>query len=193
MIAHIIVDPHRPVDNMTLYNELKTQQIDWRMWSCVRDTQNVIRSINLSHKQIVKYAKDNGLPEICIMEEDVWFMAPGAWQYFLRNKPADYDLYLAGAYALNPLAKKRLEEQHGPVEIHNFAGLHCYMISERYYDRFLSIPEWKHIDDQPGMGVFYVLFPFAALQHPGWSSTSRNPKSDYNCSIPLHHRYEKEV
>lgn len=180
MIANVIINPWRPNANLTLAAELERQEIEARIWQCIPDSESVVRSINLSHKQIVAFAKEQQLPEVCIMEEDVMFPAPNGWQYFLENKPAEFDLYLGGAYNLNEAAYRRIREKNGPVEIHNFAGLHCYIINENYYNKFLSMPTNKHIDDQPGMGRFFVCAPFAALQHPGWSANARQ-HVNYNC------------
>lgn len=179
MIAHIIIHPSRPLTKEALYGELDRQGIDAKFWSCIHN-DNVVNSINLSHKQIVAFAKLHNLPEICIMEEDIMFPADDGWQYFQANKPAEFDLYLGGAYGLNATALGLIQRSSGAVEINNFAGLHCYIISENYYDKFLSLPEDKHIDDQPGLGRFYVCAPFAAIQRPGWSSTAQRPV-DYNC------------
>lgn len=180
MNAHVIYNPYRPVTNETLYAELDRQGINAKFWEPVYDSSDVVRSINLSHKQIVQFAVDHHLPEICIMEEDVMFPAPDGWKYFLANKPDDFDLYLGGTYGLNDSAFNRIRSNPGTIEIHNFAGLHCYIINHTYYERFLAMPENKHIDDQPGLGRFYVCAPFAALQHPGWSCNARRPV-DYNC------------
>lgn len=180
MIAHILINPARPIPNETLFYELDRQGIDAKFWEPVHDKDSVMRSINLSHKQIVKFAVEHHLLEVCIMEEDVWFPAPDGWRYFQQNKPEMFDLYLGGAYGLNETAYKKIQQAKGPVEINNFAGLHCYIINESYYEKFLSLPENRHIDDQPGLGRFYVCAPFAALQHPGWSSNNRRTV-DYNC------------
>ena len=180
MIAHIIVNPYRPHPNTTLYNELDRQGIDAKIWQGIHDSNSVVRGIGLSHKQIVQFAKDHNLPQICIMEEDVWFPANDGWQYFQQNIPDNFDLYLGGAYGLNFTAHNTIRNNPGAVAINNFAGLHCYIISESYYDKFLSLPENKHIDDQPGLGRFFVCAPFAALQYPGWSSNAQR-MVDYNC------------
>jgi|ERR1044072_1803234 hypothetical protein len=182
MIAHIIVNPNNPRSKDDLYNELDTQGIDAKFWPCIPDSNDVVRSINLSHKQIVQFAVDHHIPEICIMEEDVMFTAPDSWQYFLDNKPQDFDLYLGGAYGLNEAAYSRIRLHPGSVAIHNFAGLHCYIINETYYDKFLSISENQHIDNQPGMGRFYVCSPFVALQRPGYSYNARR-EVNYNCDV----------
>lgn len=187
MIAHVIVNPFRPHTNTTLCDELERQGINAKIWQCINDSNNVVRSINLSHKQIVQFAVDHHLPQICIMEEDVWFPAKNGWQYFQQNIPEKFDLYLGGAYGLNYVALNNIQANPGAVEINNFAGLHCYIINSSYYVKFLSLPEDKHIDDQPGFGRFFVCSPFAALQHPGWSCNARQ-FVDYNCdksSLPI--------
>lgn len=183
MKAHIIADPLRPHPNNTLEDEIARQGIQARIWVGIHDPLSVVSSINRSHKMIVRLAKEQQLPEICIMEEDVMFPAADGWRYFLTNKPESFDLYLGGCYGLNQRAYNRIASDPGATEIHNFAGLHCYIISASYYDRFLALPEDSHIDDQPGMGRFYVCSPFAALQHPGWSSNNR-AHADYNTQIP---------
>ena len=180
MIAHVIVNPYRTHPNTTLYAELDRQGIDAKIWQGIHLPNDVVKGIGLSHKQIVQFAVDHHLPQICIMEEDVWFPANDGWLYFQQNIPEDFDLYLGGAYGLNHTAHNHIQNNPGAVEINNFAGLHCYIIRESYYERFLNLPENKHIDDQPGLGRFYVCAPFAALQYPGWSSNARQ-MVDYNC------------
>lgn len=181
MKAHIIINPNRAVPNTTLQGELTTQNIVPEYWEAIPDANNVVRSINLSHKQIVKFAKEYYLPKICIMEEDVMFTHHDAFAHFLLHIPDYFDLYLGGAYGLNQMALNRLKKEQDTAtpEIHNFRGLHCYIIHENFYDRFLDTPEDRHIDDQPGRGVFKVLYPFVALQHPGWSSNARK-EQNYN-------------
>lgn len=195
MKAHIIVDRYRPKENLTLRNEMRKQGIDYQIWCAVHDTSSVVTAINRSHKIIVEHAKREKLPEILIMEEDVWFPAADGFQYFLRNTPkVPFDLYLGGCYGLNQGARNRLEaEEPGALSIHNFAGLHCYIITSNYYSKFLSIPDNEHIDNQPGMGNFFVCFPFAALQHPGWSANNRMDV-DYNTphQIPIDYVYRGE-
>lgn len=187
MKPHIIVDPARPVlvEKLSSINHWQNFE-SVQVWDPVRDSNSTLRSINLSHKQIVSYAKQNKLKEICILEEDVMFTAPDSWDMFLAHKPEKFDIYLGGAYGLNNTALKRIQQEAGTdmiaAEIHNFAGLHCYVISENYYDRFLDTPEDKHIDDQAGRGRFFVCFPFVALQNPGWSSNNRKIQ-DYNADL----------
>lgn len=183
MTAHIIVDTNRAHSNETLEKELDAHGISAKIWEAIHDSASTVKSINLSHKMIVEYAKAQSLEEICIMEEDVMFTAPGAWQHFLANKPDNFHLYLGGCYGLNDDAYRRIASTPGATRINNFAGLQCYIIHESYYDKFLSMPEDIHIDNQPGMGIFYICSPMAALQYPGWSSNHKLIV-DYNTNIP---------
>lgn len=190
MIANVIIEPTRTKPNTTLDPEIRRHSIIAFKWNSIPDPSSVVRSINLSHKQIVRFAQEQNMPEICILEEDVCFPAADGWEYFLRNKPTKpFDLYLGGCYGLNPLALRRIGKEPGAAEIHNFVGLHCYIISQRYYQKFLDLPENKHIDDQPGLGVFYVCYPFAAIQYPGWSANNRQPVN-YNHEIREHVKWE---
>src|SRR6266581_7594760 len=120
MIAHIIIDPNRPRPNTTLESELDRQGINAKLWCAISDPQDAVRSINLSHKQIVQFAKDHHLPGIYIMEEDVMFVADDGWQYFLDNKPERFDLYLGGAYALSHLEFTLISEGNCPVKVKSF-------------------------------------------------------------------------
>src|ERR1700749_433634 len=139
--------------------ELSAQEItDYEIWPCII-LSDVVESINASHKMIVQWAKDNGLPEVCIAEDDLMFTAPGAWKYFLSKKPKFFNLYLAGCYS--PIKHGWDEDQYSytlePV------GFHCYIIHERYYDTFLATPSNLHIDTaQKTIGI-KVCYPMAAL------------------------------
>lgn len=162
MQVHIILDNRRVERAEQCLQEVERQQIPvTRYWQPVPDTKSVVRSINLSHKAIIQYAKDNRLPEVCVLEDDVFFPAADGWQYFLRNKPSDFDIYLGGTYALeypvtNPISR--------------IDGFHCYIMAERFYDTFLSVPDDVHIDTVlDGKGLFHLCYPMAAIQRPAWS------------------------
>lgn len=147
----------------TLLSELKLQGItDYRIWDAIEDTNNVVRSINISHKQIVQDAKDKGLPFVVIGEDDLTFTSNKSWEYFLSNMPKQFDLYLACTYC-PPITNKKV------------CGFHLYAVGESFYDKFLSVPETKHIDtamdDLEGDYVF--CYPFPALQKSGYSTNNK--------------------
>lgn len=148
-----------------LYNELQDQGItDFKIWEGIHDVRSIVRSINLSHKQIVKYAKDNFIPEICIGEDDVRFTHPNSFNYFLQNKPKEFDIYLSSIY---------LGEIAADNTVQSFSALHLYIVNERFYDTFLSLPEDEHLDRaMSGKGLFVVCHPFIAEQYDGFSSNT---------------------
>ena len=179
MILH---DP-RNLDNdwELCQQELERQGICayWRELSVQAET--VVESINMTHKRAVYFAKYKGLPEVCIMESDVMFPAADGWEYFLRNKPDSFDLYLAGTYGDFDY------HTEGGYYVRRPAGFHCYIIHEKYYDKFLATPPELHIDDAQE-GWFSLCYPFAALQRPGWSATAKR-KVNYNNDL-LNNRKE---
>lgn len=168
MKLNIILDSRRTEKYQPLMDELSKQGItDFHIWPCVLMPE-VIESINASHKLIVQWAKDNGLKEVAIAEDDVYFPATDGWQYFLKNKPEDYELYLAASYG------GYSEKQ--PI------GFHLYCVHEQFYDKFLSIPDNCHIDTGTwfmGIEKFVFCYPFAALQRPGFSANNGS-YADYN-------------
>lgn len=153
-----------------LVEEMHRQGINYKIWDAVECKDSVIKSINLSHKQIVQYAKDNGLKEIAIGEDDLFFPAPNGWQFFLRNKPEKYDLYLGCTFM--------------PLHAKSVCGFHLYCIHEQYYDKFLSIPDNVHIDTAQDelKGHFEFCYPYPALQRPMWSANNR-AEVNYNAVL----------
>lgn len=145
-----------------LMYQLNTHKIPYKIWDAVECKENVVKSINLSHKQIVQYAKDNGLKEICIGEDDIIFTSDNAWKYFLDNKPESFDLYLAATFC--------------PPNSGLVCGFHLYVISEKFYDKFLSTPDDVHIDTYMDelKGDYHFCHPYPALQRGGeWSTNNR--------------------
>lgn len=137
----------------------------------------VFKSISLSQKAIVQEAKDKGMVECCLMEEDIWFPAGDGWQYFISNKPDKYSIYLGGSY----LVDNRVEYTYPVTKVKAYVGHHCIIIHESYYDTFLATSEKGHIDtEQEGRGDFYLCYPMAALQRPSKSANANNEMVNYN-------------
>lgn len=145
------------------------------IYPCIHRT-DVVQSINASHKMIVRLAKEAGLPEVCILEDDVFFPAEDGWDYWLSHKPNRFDLYLAGTYG------QRWEENSlsfvtVPV------GFHGYFVQSQFYDKFLAVDSGGHIDTaMEGLGNFRVCYPYAAVQRAGWSANHRK-EVDYNRAL----------
>jgi hypothetical protein len=175
MTVNIIFDSRRPEKYDPLMETLKRQGIvDYKIWPALI-YGTVIESINASHKMIVREAQERGLEMCCVWEDDCMIPASDGWSRFLEMLPPfPFDMYLAGTYGLDhPITCK----------IDKINGLQAYIIHSRFYDTFLSSPPDQHIDVSLDLkGVYYVEYPFIALQRKGWSSNSKNI-SDKNADL----------
>jgi len=148
-----------------LHQELQTQCAQYRVWNGVRNAENnTTRAISKAHKQIVKHAWEHHWPEVMIAEDDLEFTASGALDFFLSNKPANFDLYLGSIY------HGRIKEDH---TVNDFAGLTLYIIHKKFYESFLNVNESEDIDRAlKDKGKFVVCEPFVAIQRNGYSDHS---------------------
>lgn len=166
-MIHLIHNSERLERKESFTREFAEQGIslgDVNIWDAIFG-HHPFTNIAKAHKQIIQYAKDNNLPDVTILEDDVKFTSPRAFNYFIENKPEDFDIYLGGL-------------QIGLVEdgkTNDFAGLHCYIMHERFYDTFLSMPEAMDIDrNLKGRGIFKVCTPMVCTQQTGfWSDNIR--------------------
>lgn len=166
---NIIFDGRQPEDKERLIKEFGEQGItNYKFWDAIVLKDSVVKSINLSHKMVVKYAKDNNHTECCLMEQDIYFTSPNAWRFFLDNKPESFSLYLWGSYIV-------------PLSNHKICGFQLYVIHSSFYDAFLSTPDDVHIDTYMDelKGDYKFCYPFPALQRAGFSSNNM-AVVDYN-------------
>lgn len=149
-----------------LLKEIEQQGIvNYKLWDGVHIPDLTAKeNISLAHKQVVEWAKVAEFESVIIAEDDIRFFAPGAWDYFLANRPEDFDLYLASVY---------LGELREDNTVNSFSGLTLYIVHSRFYDKFLAINPNGHLDRElEGKGKFVVCSPFVAEQHDGWSGNS---------------------
>jgi len=157
----------------SINREMREQDIlEYHAWPAIVDLMASFRGIAQAHKQIVRYAMHRQFKEVCIAEDDIKFLAPGAWDYFLAHKPADFDLYLGSIF-------------HGDIKedgsVDNFAGLTLYIISERFYDTFLALNEMNHIDRELAhKGRYIVCDKMVCSQHGGFSLNKQSFVEDYD-------------
>jgi len=148
-----------------LLKELEVQGItDYQIFPAIHYVTSVKQGINHAHKSVIEYAAMAEFDEVCVMEDDIRFTHPKSWEFFLANKPKDFDIYLGGIYLGVLLEGNRIE---------SFCGFHCYIVSKRFYSTFLSVPDDEHIDRcMTGLGKFVVCNPMAAIQYNGFSSNT---------------------
>ncbi len=148
-------------------DELEKQGIDnYYLWDAVHDNRGTYQGINKAHKQIIEWAKENGLPYVTICEDDVCFFDKGAYQYFLDNEPKDYDIYLSSIFL------GQIDENN---ETERFTGLTLYRVNYTYFDDFLGAEENEHLDIALSNigGKFVVSNPFTTRQHNGYSTNEK--------------------
>lgn len=163
MSLHIIHLPGRSDRLKILHDELASQKInDFILWEGIIDSEgNSTKAISRAHKQIVRHAKIKNLTEVMIAEDDIHFTSAGSFNYFLKTKPATFDLYLAS------VIWGKVKDNH---TVTDFSGLTLYIVNQSFYNTFLSIPEEIDLDRAlNNKGIFHVCEPFIAIQHPGYS------------------------
>lgn len=164
-----------------LLEECERYGIEYKIWAACIDKKTVLESITESFRQIIQWAKDEGLKEVMIGEDDLTFPCNGAWEYFLKNKPNDFDVYVGGSYLID----NRWEYKPPVVKVNEWVGNHLIIVHEKYYDKWLASKPDGHIDtEQSGKGDFYVCFPYAALQRPAKSANCNNQMVNYNSIVP---------
>lgn len=186
MVVNVIHD-NRNFDRLPLLvEEFEKYGIDYKVCEACIDKKTVLESITESFRRIIQYAKDEGLKEICIAEDDLTFPCDGAWEYFLKNKPDDYDVYAGGSYLIH----NEWKYESPVVKVNEWVGNHLIIVNERYYDIWLSSKPNGHIDtEQRGKGDFYVCFPYAALQRPSRSANCEGQMVNYNSIVPKDYIY----
>lgn len=159
-----IIKGNRTERHDRLTREVRAQGVESiRYWDGIY-MPSVKASINAAHKQIIRYAKLAEWDRVAVAEDDIRFSAPGAWQYYLEQMPSDFDIYLGMVYLGEP-------DHNGLVE--SFTGMTLYTVHQRFYDKFISVPDHDHIDRlMSGLGRFVVCSPFVCDQYDGHSSNT---------------------
>jgi len=166
--VHAINLPHRTDRRYSFEHQAEGQGFKVRFWDgIVSDTPS--KSVNLAHKQIVRYAKEKKLPQITIAEDDCCFFAKGAFDYYIKKILKDYDIYFGMIYS------GEIDESNRIIE--GFSGNTLYMVHERFYDTFLSVPDTEHLDRFLGtlcsQYKFMVCPQFVCYQSNGYSDRAK--------------------
>ena len=135
----------------------------------------------LSHLEVIKYAKEQGLKNILIMEDDVEFCEDVNKSFFQRKKelPKWDFLYFGANTTLNNI---HMNPSKSPTKVTNNIyrmkegyTTHCYAVDSSVYDRLLTFHENV---TQPIDVLYssileeyrsYVFHPPLAWQRPGYS------------------------
>lgn len=177
-ILNIIHLENRLDREQSFMEEMNRQNIAYKVWPGVTTHKEYTnhRNISNAHKQIVRDAKEKGLPQVIIAEDDIKFSSAGAWKYYLENTPKEFDLYCGLIYAgeVSPLKKGIISTTNRIISTKGMSGTNTlYTISSGFYDFFLAIDESKHLDRELGrfgnINQYYVCNPMVCSQSGGWS------------------------
>lgn len=171
MIVNIIHDPNRTDRYTLLQQEITLQRIEVKYWPAIKDPVMTFRGISRAHKQIIRWAALEKQEEVCVMEDDCFFFAPGAFDFFISQKPTEYDLYLGNVFS-------GLENGN---RTRDFRGMSLYFCSSRFYREFLGLPEENHIDGAlAGRGEYFVCNPMVCSQTGGYSDNKKAQVDSYD-------------
>lgn len=174
-IINVINLEERELRLQQFHQESIQQGFGYRVWPGIIIKYNNKKAINLAHRQIVQYAKDNNLPYVCIAEDDCRFFAPGAWKYFIETMPDDFDIYFSMYYACDRVIGNKI------VDV--FSGMTMYIVHQRFYDTYLSLPDDCHIDREalgPVANKYKFLFcDQVVCEQDGSKSDNTKTSCDY--------------
>lgn len=176
LIVNCLHLPHRLDREESARQQAKEQGFYLRFWDGFENRTNRKEGICRGHKMIVRDAKENGYPYVCVMEDDAIWFAPKAWEYFLDTMPVrDWDIFFAMVYVAEINKENRI--------ISVFSGMTCYIVAQKFYDFFLSLPDDCHIDRELGLTAnihrYLVADKFCCYQN-GSKSDNNQSCCDYS-------------
>lgn len=119
--------------------------------------KNPTEGVAQAHKNVV--LANYNQEETIIFEDDVVFTKPDSWEKYLEWKkelPENWSVYLGGYYR----ASKTIDISDNLHLLRNaFNGMHCYTIRKSFYDKFLSCPKDRHIDNFTGNTLEMIYAP----------------------------------
>lgn len=176
MIVNCINLRNRVARLESFKNQAAINNFDFRVWEGETESGNVCTNISNAHKKIIKDAKECGLNQVCVAEDDVIFFE-GGWKYFIGSIPEKYSIFLSMIYEGEIDESNRIVKNISKTpKINSFSGLTCYIVHESFYETFLSMNPEKNLDRALGEVAdryeFYVANPFIAYQANGFSDNA---------------------
>jgi len=163
--VYIIHNSDRIDRYRVLMNELREQGIDnYELMPALHDDNFAYIGISKAHKNVIQHAKNEGLESIIVAEDDLKFFGKGAFDYWMKRTPKEYDLWLGGVYL-------------GVIEdgiTSRFTGMSLYRCHSLFYDTFLEAEKYEQIDIALAhKGLYKVCEPMVVRQHNGYSDNEK--------------------
>lgn len=162
--------PHREQREKSVIEQMENEGAAYRFWDGIICKERKT-GINRAHKQIILEAKNNNAEFCCVAEDDLIWYGKGSWDFFQKNMPTNFDLYIGSYYS-------GCHDENFIVK--GFGGLTLYVVANRFFDRFLSLPETMHIDVAISISgaIVKVCDKFVVYQMPGFSEQRRRYADD---------------
>lgn len=177
---------HREDREKLALSQAKEQGFYMRFWDGEIFPHDRKKGICRGFKKIVQDAKDCGYKYCCIMEDDCRFFGHGAWGYYLEKMPDDFDIYHAMIY-VGEIRQNRI--------IGKFSSMTLFIVHEKFYDFFLSLPDSCHVDLELSLYVdqfkFMVCDKFVCEQD-GSKSENNLMTCDYTSLLVGRNIYGKD-
>jgi len=188
----------RPDRKQHIEGQLKILGLNATRFNAIKHSSGAI-GCSLSHISLLKYAKENNLDHILIMEDDIMFLRP---QQFIQNlnnllsKYTDFDVLLIAGN--NRGTYKRLDEFC--VKISSCQTTTGYLVKSNYYDILIDnfetglkkltenirLPQNYAIDQYWELlqrkDNWYLLTPLTIIQKPNYSNIEKRP-TDYSSAM----------
>ena len=133
----------------------------------------------LSHLQLIRDARQRGLPSLLILEDDVLFDPSFSEKFpvFVRGLPADWDMVFLGALHRedpDPVAEN-------VVRIRKAYCTHAYALRDSIFDAFITVNDGSTSPVDVNNGVLqsnHNCYGFAPTW-PGWSRVTPLSRSEW--------------
>lgn len=138
------------------------------------------KAIWLGHQNAIKMALNDGEKYPIIMEDDVKFVAPRAFERFVKLSEnfVDRGIFFGGmSHGLTTVSSNGVAKI-----ISSSSGMHCYRLNEDHAKYMIDFdsPQRCHIDRWVTDNIeCYVTMPMVAIQYSGFSD-SKNQNMDYD-------------
>ena len=109
-------------------------------------------SSTLSHQTIIQLAKDKGLNNVWIFEDDCVFIdsfMDKVQKCIAELKHLEWDMFFFGGEP----NKKAIPYSNNIVKTNGVYGAHCYLINSTFYDKMLAIPYQAGL-----MDIHYLVY-----------------------------------
>lgn len=180
-IVHCINLDKRTDRLLSIAQQAKVQGFALKIWDGIdeKSLKDTKKAICLSHKRIVQYAKDNSLSYVIIAEDDLSMFGPGAFNYFIENKPADFDLYCGTIFM------GEVEPDTNRILNGMSATMTLYIVNACFYNTLLNdIADNSHIDRELGNLAhkykYFVPEYLVCTQLRGYSDNRKQATGSYD-------------